>query len=373
MYCSTYSRKCNPHTAKIPPERSLNLKNRYTKITLTSIFILVLWLGIRLFLPIFLPFFLGAALAFSAEPMTSFFCRRLRLPRSAAVGISISATFCFFFLLLLLLGALLVRELGVLAGALPDLGETARAGLATLSDWLLSLARRAPAGLQVYLTDSIRELFSGSTALLDRAAGFVLNLAGMLLRHVPDSALALGTAIISGYMIAAKLPALRERWHAHSGRLQQFASGIRRLKQAVFRWLLAQLKLCGITWCVLTLGFLLLRIAHAPLWALAVALVDILPVLGTGTVLIPWSIVSFLQSDNARAVGLLGIYAAATLLRSVLEPRLVGKQLGLDPLVTLFALYTGYKLWGLMGMLLAPLLAVSVLQMFPVKPSPDTP
>lgn len=373
MYCSTYSRKCNPYALEKPVERRYELKERYAKLAIIAVISLILWLGIRFFLPIFLPFFLGGALAFAAEPLTVFLCRRLRLPRSAAVGISVSAAFCFFLLLVLLLGALILRELGVLAGALPDLGETARAGLSALSQRLVGIAGKAPAGLQAYLTDSIQELFSGSTALLDRAVGYLLNLAGGILSHLPDSALALGTAIISGYMIAAKLPVLRERWHALGSRGQHLAAVVLRMKQVLLRWLLAQLKLCGISWCILTLGFLLLRISQAPLWAFAVAMVDAFPILGTGTVLIPWSVFSFLQGDNARAIGLLGIYGAVSLIRSVLEPRLVGKQLGLDPLVTLFSLYAGYKLWGLAGMLLAPLLAVAATQVFPPGTAPEPP
>ena len=122
-----------------------------------------------------------------------------------------------------------------------------------------------------------------------------------------------------------------------------------------------------VTWAVVSLGFLLLRIPYGLLWAVLVALVDAFPVLGTGTVLVPWSLVCFLQGDSARGIGLLGIYGAATLIRSALEPKLVGKHLGLDPLVTLIALYTGYKLWGLMGMLLAPLLAVAATQVVTPK------
>ena len=128
------------------------------------------------------------------------------------------------------------------------------------------------------------------------------------------------------------------------------------------------MKLMAVTFGVMSVGFLLLRIPYGLLWAAAVALVDAFPVLGTGTVLVPWSLVCFLQGDSARGIGLLGIYGAATLIRSALEPKLVGKHLGLDPLVTLIALYAGYKLWGLLGMLLAPLLAVAATQVIAPKP-----
>ena len=93
------------------------------------------------------------------------------------------------------------------------------------------------------------------------------------------------------------------------------------------------------------------------------ALVDAAPLLGTGTILIPWSVVSLQQGSHIRAVGLLGIYAVAALTRSALEPRFVGKQLGIDPLLTLIALYAGYRIWGISGMILSPLIAVTAVQL----------
>ena len=137
------------------------------------------------------------------------------------------------------------------------------------------------------------------------------------------------------------------------------------MRTAVGGWLKAQIKLSAVTWLILTTGFFLLRVSYAPLWAAMVSLVDAFPILGTGTVLLPWALISFVQDNAARGMGLLGIYAVVSVTRSVLEPKLVGKQLGLDPLVTLAALYAGYRLWGLGGMILAPLLAVTVRNLIP--------
>ena len=110
---------------------------------------------------------------------------------------------------------------------------------------------------------------------------------------------------------------------------------------------------------------MLLRIPYGLLWAVLTALVDAFPILGTGAVLVPWSLVSLAQGNVAQGIGIAGIYAVVAVTRSVLEPRLVGRQLGLDPLITLFALYAGYRLWGLAGMLLAPMAAAMAAQLLP--------
>ena len=114
-------------------------------------------------------------------------------------------------------------------------------------------------------------------------------------------------------------------------------------------------------------GLFLLRIPYAPIWGLLIAFVDAIPILGTGTVLLPWSLISLLQGQPAKAVGLLGIYVIALLSRSILEPKLVGKHLGLDPLVTLAALYAGFQLWGIPGMILSPMLCVVLLELVRAK------
>lgn len=352
----------------VRPERRIFLYHTIRKGFTLICFTFVVWLSFRLLLPVSLPFLLGGLLALGAEPMTAFLHSRLRLPRGAAAGISVTAAFCFLAFLVLTLCALLLRQLRILAGLLPGLEDTARSGLSTLSLWLLERISRLPPGIRELLTRNVNELLSGSSALLDQTFSFLLNLAGSVLSHVPDSALVLGTGIISSYMISAKLPALR-RWCSRLSRerLKPILSTLANIKSGVFGWLKAQLKLSGITWLILMFGLLLLRIPYTPVWAFLISLLDAFPVLGTGTILLPWSLVCFLQNDGARGVGLLGIYAVITLSRSVLEPKLVGKHLGLDPLATLFSLYAGYKLWGLGGMLLAPVLAVAAVELLRVN------
>ncbi|MBE6920349.1 MAG: sporulation integral membrane protein YtvI [Ruminococcaceae bacterium] len=323
-----------------------------------------LWLGVRFVLPIAMPFLLAALLALAAEPLVHGLNRHLHMSRGLAAGIGVSVALVLTVLLLLALCALLVRELGALAGVLPDLENATLSGLDSLEQWLLGLARRAPDGISSLLTHSVEGMFSSGSALLDSLASRLLNLAASLLKALPDSALGLGTWVLAAFMLSARLPRIRAwltahlpaAWHA------RYAPYLQTLKKTVAGWLTAQAKLVGITFCILTVGFFLLQIDHPLLWAAATCLVDILPVLGTGTVLIPWSLVCFLQGSSLQGVGLLAIYAVISLLRSVLEPRLVGKQLGLDPLVTLLAIYAGYRLWGLPGMLIAPVLAVAATQ-----------
>ena len=110
-----------------------------------------------------------------------------------------------------------------------------------------------------------------------------------------------------------------------------------------------------VTFLLLTAGLLVLQVDYPLLFGLAIALIDALPVFGSGTVLIPWGLMQFLRGKTFLGVGLLCLYGAAALTRTALEPRMLGKQMGLDPLLTLLALYAGYHFLGVLGMILFPI------------------
>ena len=336
-----------------------------SKILITLAVLLGLWLGTQYLLPIAIPFLLAALLAAAAEPLVRVFHKRLKLPRAAASGIGVLIALVVAALAVLVLCALLVRELGQLAGILPDLEGTAMQGIDSLEGFLLRMAEKTPNAVSPILVHGVEGFFSDGTALLDQLSTKVLQLASGVVTRIPDSAFGFGTWILASFMISARLPQLR---HWLKSRLseswqQTYLPAVKRLKSNVSGWLKAQVKLIGVTFLVLTIGFLTLQIRYAPFWAAIISLVDALPVLGTGMILVPWSLVCLLQGDTIRAIGLLGTYAAASILRSVLEPKFIGKQLGLDPLVTLLAIYAGYRIWGILGMVFAPLLAITITQL----------
>lgn len=338
-------------------------------ITLIGIFVAV-WLGIRYLLPVILPFLLGAGLALLADPMVRFFQKRLRLRRLGAVALGVGLLLAGVLGLLALLGTIAYWELGNLAWQLPGILDTIREGLDALAAWLLKLAGKAPAAIGSILTGWVQRFSTGGSDLLNQISDRLLGMAGSILGILPGGLLFLGTAILSAFMISAKLPRLRQmlRQRNPSPGQEKWVSALYGLRQALGGWLRAEVKLAGITFLIVTAGLALLRVPYFILWGVVIALVDAVPLLGTGTILIPWAGLCFLQQNTSRAMGLLALYLIATLTRSSLEPRLVGRQLGLDPLLTLCALYAGFRLWGVGGMLLAPILTVTAVQLCELRP-----
>lgn len=320
------------------------------------------WLIVRYFLPFLMPFLVGAAVALAAEPAVRFSEKKLRLPRGAAAGVCVTATLVLLMGVLSMLAALAVKELGRLANAAPNLEDTAKNSMLVVQDWLIAASDRAPEGIQPLLQRTVLKTFDGGAVLMERVSERIPGMLSAILSWVPNGLLGIGTGLISAYLISARLPKIRSGIRKKLPRqwTEKYLPALRRMRTAVGGWFRAQIKLALITYIIVTVGFLLLAIPYAPVWAALVALVDAVPMLGTGTILLPYALVSVLQSEYLRAIWLVCIYGVSAVTRAVLEPRLVGRQLGLDPLVTLLALYCGFRLWGVLGMLLAPILATAV-------------
>ncbi len=318
-----------------------------------------LWLAVRYLLPVFVPFLIGGIIALMAEPGVGLLQRRLKWPRLPAVGFCVSLSLLLTAALMSFLCAIAVRELGAVAKMAPQLGQTVGQSMVVLEDFLVSLADRAPDNLRPVMVQTVLNTFQNGTTLLNQVTGKLPGLVANLIGRLSRGALTVGTGVLAGFLISARLPKMRRWLHRHLPKSwnEKILPAAKHIRKTFGGWLKAQLKLSCVTWLLVSLGFLLLGVDKGLLWAGVVALVDAVPVLGVGTVLVPWSVVSFLQGDTLQGAGLLAIFGTAWLVRSILEPRLVGKSLGLDPLVSLAAFYIGFKLWGIAGMILAPVTA----------------
>ena len=127
------------------------------------------------------------------------------------------------------------------------------------------------------------------------------------------------------------------------------------LRDVVHKYLKAYGILLALTFALLLVGFWVLGVEYAFLLALIISVVDLLPLLGVSTVLIPWGIVLLVQKRFYMGIGILILNLTVTVVRQILEPRLLGKSFGLHPLAVLAATYGGWRLFGFAGMVLAPL------------------
>ncbi len=115
----------------------------------------------------------------------------------------------------------------------------------------------------------------------------------------------------------------------------------------------AQLKIMVVIYVVVMAGLIILRIRYSWLIGMGIAVLDMLPVFGTGTVLVPWAVIKLLSGNVKVAVGLLILYAVTFTIHQVIQPKLVGDSVGMEPFLTLFFMYIGYRVGGVLGMIIA--------------------
>lgn len=318
--------------------------------------VLFLWL----FGPVLLPFAVGAVIAAAAEPAA----RRLPLPRWAAAGLCVTAVYVLTGTAVWLLCRVLCGELAGFVRGLPALAQSLTGPVERLQQWLLGLTERFPDGIAKALREGVTSFFQSGAGIAGKVYEWIFDFASSVLKKVPDLALFLITSILSSFMLCAQRPRLLRLWEqkAPSAWRQRLQTAWQRVQTTFGGWCKAQLKLMGVTFLVLTTGFLVLKVQYPLLFGIVISLIDALPVFGTGVILIPWSLISFAQGNTVLGTGLVCLYGAAALLRTALEPRFLGKQIGMDPLLTLVVLYAGYRFFGVPGMLLFPLGAVLVKQ-----------
>ena len=257
-------------------------------------------------------------------------------------------------------------ELSGFLRKLPALAASLAGPLSHLEARLLELAGKLPDGIGTGLRSGIKSLFESGSVLGSRIYDWLFDFASGFFGKAPGIVLFIITSILASFMSAGDLPAIRdalrsrlpEKWRTRLEKL------LTHLKVSLGGWLRAQFKLMGVMFLLVTAGLAILGVDYPLLFGLIVALVDALPVFGTGTILIPWSLTQFLQNDLRRGIGLLILYGVAALSRQALEPRLVGKQVGLHPLLTLLALYTGFRAAGVAGMILFPIGVIFLKQLW---------
>ncbi|MBQ2444861.1 MAG: sporulation integral membrane protein YtvI [Oscillospiraceae bacterium] len=310
-----------------------------------------IWLCARLILPVGLPFLLGFLIARCARPL-----RPRRWPPVFSGIFSVSLFFLMLCILLWILGKTLFSEAQQLAKGLPAVLQELSPVLQNAYLRLTDFASGLPETVAPIAVDWIERLFAGSSILLTGASEGLLSLAGRLLSGVPNFILFVLTALLSAYFYSVdshKLLPLVQK-HVPEVWLQKAHSLYRRIKHALGSYAKSQLYLSAVSLILCAIGLLILRKDSALLLSLGIAVVDALPVLGAGAVLIPWGLLSFLRGSTGDGVGLLLIYAVIAIARTALEPRFLGKQMGLHPLLTLLSLYGGFRLFGVSGMILVP-------------------
>lgn len=316
-----------------------------------------IWLALHYLLPWTLPFLLALALAGAVQRPAEWLAQRCRRRKSLC---SVLLTFLALALVFSLAGVLIWRglyELERLFRILPQWLERLPDAASALEVQIYRYIISFPESTQQLLFSAIDAMLQQGLLLPEKLYGWLTDFLSALVSLAPSALLFVITTCLASLFTAADYPGIKAfllRQLPASWR-DPVRRGKGHLKNTFRHWLRAQLLLTLITFLELAVGLLFLRVEYALLLAVFIAIVDALPVFGTGTVLLPWAVFSLILGRGDRALSLLLLYGFVTVLRRYLEPRLISGSSGVSPLATLLALYVGYKAVGVLGMILAPL------------------
>ena len=326
-----------------------------------------IWLFAVFLLPLTLPFLLAFGLAALTAPAAEKLMARSGMSRRMAGGLCVAAVYLLCSAVLFFLCRILARQSAGLFAELPETAARLGELLGEAEIRLELLSDRLPNGMGEGISERIAEFFRSGAGLAEELPARALKLASNTAKALPDVALASVTTLAAGFMASSRLPKLRDflRRRVPESFRRRIGTVFQRVHTALGGWLKAQIRLMGITFLILTSGLTFLRVRYGLLLALLISLVDALPVLGVGTVLLPWATVLLLRGEPVRAAAIAALWLITLLVRTLAEPRLMGRQMGLDPLLTLAAVYIGFRLCGIGGMILFPMGAAVVRQFFP--------
>lgn len=302
----------------------------------------------------FLPFVVAFVISSIANPIVRFLEKRIKIVRKHGSAITIVLALVLVIGLLYVLISALMREFFHLLADMPRLMEKLMAIGNELSQKLNGLYAFLPENMQdvvssmeVSMKELITEFLTGiKLPSLSNAGNYVKNFADILL-FVIVTLLASYFFMIDRDKIGTKL-----KNSMPASVLQYYTLIVENIKVAFGGYFKAQFKIMMIITLILFIGLELLKIDYSFLVAVFIAFLDLLPVFGTGTILWPWIIVDLLTGAYKQAIVLGVLYLVCQVVKQLLQPKMVGDSIGMSPLATLFFMFVGYRVSGVLGMIL---------------------
>ena len=314
----------------------------------------------------FAPFVVGGIIALIANPMVRFLERKVRLRRKFGTVLIIGGA-----LALVIIGgyAVISRLVRELAGFISDLPSVLESVGDQLELAFTRLGELIP-GLPGDLEQTLNNLGDGLVEAIKEFAGSLgaptMEAAGNLAMSIPSVVVGIFFAILSSYFFLAEKETLSVLYRkAMPAKVQEYLNLMRRnTGRLVGGYFLAQFKIMAVVAVLLVAGFLVLQVPYAVIWAVLIAFLDFLPVFGTGTVLIPWALLQFVGGKIYMGIGLVACWLITQAVRQMIQPKVVGDSMGVNPLLTLFLLYLGFRFSGIGGMILAVPVGLIVIEFY---------
>lgn len=330
-------------------------------ICIIGVILLVAFIFFNYLLFWFLPFIIAWVIAMIIQPLVRFVHKKMKLPDKVATVIILILLFSLAGFLIFLLFDRILYELTELSANINFSTEKASDFISNLFIKAENLFSRIPFLSDNNFIDIFREQATKmaenmikdlGTFIASKIPAFVTS----VVMFLPSFLIFTIILIVSTFYICLDYKSINIFIAAQiPEKVRNAVYEVKnRFLEAIYKYLRAYTIIIFITYFEITVGLLIIGIEYAFVIAALIAIVDILPILGAGGVLIPWGIISIFQKNYFIGFGILILYATVTIIRQFIEPRIVGKSIGLYPVVTLIAIYAGYNALGIFGMFLFP-------------------
>lgn len=309
------------------------------------------------------PFVIGLIITAIVQRPANFISQKTKLKKGVCALLLVILTYLVVSSLIFLLGYFIYVQGYKLAQSLPGLMQELSATLQSVGDSIEEVFVSMPAELQTSVQSIVGNLL---TSIGTSVTGWVSGFAASAAINAPEFIVATIVTVVASCYIAKDFDNVKKFVKGFvSPKYINMMTDVRDIVfKNVFKLIKSYIIIMLITFVELSCGMLILRVENGIFVALIIAIVDILPVLGCGTVLIPWGIIALVQGDYLLGAGLLILYVVILIIRNIIEPKIIGDQVGLHPLITLLTIFIGLRLLGVIGMFALPIAAIVIYQLY---------
>ena len=326
--------------------------NNKTKLIITMFLTIIgIYFGFQYILPLFAPFVISYFIAWILMPIVKFLSEKLKFPRTISAILSLGVFGSLIIWALFYIGNIFIKQLIILLQNIPIY-------LSILSGKIDSLCNACDNIFGIKL-GTVRGVFD------DHFETMIVMVRNNIIPSITARSLNIAISIIGviGIILIILVTALLlmkdEAAYKKGFKSSVFYQDIHlvtsKLSETGLAYIRTQIILMGIISVVCTIGLLIIKNKYAMIIGISIALFDAFPMLGSGAILIPWSIISLFEQDIYSAAVLMTIYFTIMFIRQFVEPKLLGNRIGIKPVYTLMSMYVGFKLFGILGFILGPM------------------
>ena len=313
------------------------------------------------------PFLIAIAIAMLIEPLIKWTSKKIKLERKKSAIIVLVLVFAIIIGILAFGITSLISEASNLLSGLNGYVDIAYAKVQEITQYIKFDGFENKAELNTIIQNSTRNLLDTVSTIITKFLQAILN----AVTSLPEIGIYTAVTVIATYFMCTDRLYMLDQLEHHLPKnwVRKIGIHFREIASYLGNYLKAEFILIGIDFVITLVGlfamnFIGFNIKYPLLVALGIGFVDALPLVGSGTAMVPWAVVSALNGDLRLAISILVLFAIIIIVRQLLEPKIVSSQIGIHPIFTLISMYTGYKFIGVLGMLIGPIILIILKSIF---------